>query len=104
MEVTVLIFSSRGAKSHSGNRVTHHTENCTAQECSRNDYKWSGCAEAFFIRNGTAIPTKEIGPAKAVTVADKILESKIKSNAEEFDVYAHALCISFSQLISTDGL
>ena len=35
-------------KSHSGNQVTHHTENCTAQECSRNDYKWSGCAEASF--------------------------------------------------------
>ena len=33
----------------------------------------------LFIRNGTAIPTKEIGPAKAVTVADKILESKIKA-------------------------
>ena len=39
----------------------------------------------LFIRNGTAIPTKEIGPAKAVTVADKILESKINANCREPD-------------------
>ena len=35
-----------------------------------------------FARCGTAIPTKEIGPAKAVTQADKTLESKIKRTGQ----------------------
>lgn len=33
-----------------------------------------------FVRCGTAIPTKDIGPAKAITVADKILEKTMRSN------------------------
>ena len=32
---------------------------------------------AFLVRNGTAIPTNEIGPANAVTHADNILDNKI---------------------------
>ncbi len=31
-----------------------------------------------FIKWGTAIPTKETGPAKAVTQADRILDRRIK--------------------------
>ena len=34
---------------------------------------------APLIRNGTAIPTKEIGPAKAVTVAENTLERRIST-------------------------
>ena len=34
---------------------------------------------AFLVRNGTAIPTKEIGPANAVTLADSTLESRIST-------------------------
>ena len=45
----------------------------------------------LFIRNGTAIPTKEIGPAKAVTVADKILESKIKATRKNL-IFTPMLC------------
>ena len=33
----------------------------------------------LFTRWGTAIPTKEIGPAKAVTQADKILDKRINA-------------------------
>ena len=33
----------------------------------------------LFISCGTAIPTKEIGPAKAVTQAESTLESRISS-------------------------
>ena len=32
----------------------------------------------LFAMWGTAIPTKEIGPAKAVTQAERILESRIR--------------------------
>ena len=36
--------------------------------------------KALFTRWGTAIPTKETGPANAVTQADKRLEIKIRKN------------------------
>lgn len=32
----------------------------------------------LFAKNGTAMPTKEIGPANAVTVAESRLESRIR--------------------------
>ena len=34
--------------------------------------------KAFLARNGTAIPTNEIGPAKAVTQADNILDKRMR--------------------------
>ena len=39
---------------------------------------------ARFIRNGTAMPTKEIGPANAVTVAERTLEIKIRATRNRF--------------------
>ena len=47
---------------------------------------------AFLARNGTAIPTKEIGPANAVTHADRILESKIKITKR------------FGKIVANDGI
>ena len=37
----------------------------------------------FLTRCGTAIPTNEIGPAKAVTVAERMLESNISQNRNQ---------------------
>lgn len=37
-----------------------------------------------FMRWGTAMPTKEIGPAKAVTQADKRLDNKISTTRSNF--------------------
>ena len=79
MEVTVLIFSSRGAKAILA--IRSHIIQKTAPPRNVPGMIISGLdvPKLLFIRNGTAIPTKEIGPAKAVTVADKILESKINA-------------------------
>ena len=37
----------------------------------------------LFTRCGTAIPTKEIGPAKAVTQADRTLDNKISATRKD---------------------
>ena len=80
MEVTVLMFSSRGANAILA--IRSHIIQKTAPPRKVPGMMISGLdvPKLLFIRNGTAIPTKE------------------------FDVYAHALCISFSQLISSNGL
>ena len=50
------------------------------------------------------MPTKEIGPAKAVTQADRTLESKISATPEPPDVHPHAQGIALPQLIGPHGL
>ena len=75
MDVTVLIFSSMGAKASLAIR-SQNIQN-TAPPRNVPGITTSGFAvfSACFTRKGTAIPTKDMGPAKAVTVADRILDS-----------------------------
>ena len=91
MEVTVLIFSSRGAKAILA--IRSHIIQKTAPPRNVPGMIISGLdvPKLLFIRNGTAIPTKEIGPAKAVTVADKILESKINATRKNL-MFTPMLC------------
>ena len=79
MEVTVLIFSSSGANAILA--IRSHIIQKTAPPRKVPGMMINGLEvpKLLFIKNGTAIPTKEIGPAKAVTVADKILESRIRA-------------------------
>ena len=83
MEVTVLIFSSKGAKAILAIR-SHIIQN-TAPPRKVPGMMISGLEvlKLLFIKNGTAIPTKEIGPANAVTVADKMLESRISATLKK---------------------
>ena len=77
MDVTVLIFSSNGANAILA--IRSQTVQNTAPP-----RKVAGITTIGFdvfnkrlIRNGTAIPTKEIGPANAVTHAEKTLDTRI---------------------------
>ena len=83
MEVTVLMFSSRGANAILA--IRSHIIQKTAPPRKVPGIIISGLdvLKLLFIRKGTAIPTKEIGPAKAVTVADKILESRIRATRKK---------------------
>ena len=77
MDVTVLMLSSTGAKAVLAIR-SHIIQN-TAPVIKEPGITISGFdvpRHALAI-NGTAIPTKEIGPAKAVTQADRILDNRI---------------------------
>ena len=77
MEVTVLIFSSRGAKAILA--IRSHIIQKTAPPRNVPGMIISGLdvPKLLFIRNGTAIPTKEIGPANATIHAERILDSNI---------------------------
>ena len=48
------------------------------------------------------MPTNEIGPANAVTHAERILESRISAMRNDFDVDTHALRIRLTELVCTD--
>ena len=83
MEVTVLIFSSSGANAILA--IRSHIIQKTAPPRKVPGIIISGLdvLKLLFIRKGTAIPTKEIGPANAVTVADKMLESRIRATRKK---------------------
>lgn len=91
MEVTVLIFSSSGANAILA--IRSHIIQKTAPPRKVPGMMISGLEvpKLLFMRKGTAIPTKEIGPAKAVTVADKILESRIKATRKNL-IFTPMLC------------
>ena len=91
MEVTVLIFSSRGAKAILAIRSHIIQKTAPPRKVPGQIISGLDVPKLLFIRNGTAIPTKEIGPAKAVTVADKILESKIKATRKNL-MFTPMLC------------
>ena len=77
MDVTVLMLSSTGAKAVLAIR-SHIIQN-TAPVIKHPGITIIGfdVPRHALVINGTAIPTKEIGPAKAVTQAERMLDSKI---------------------------
>ena len=78
--VTELMLTSVGAKAVRGDQIAEQAERAAAEEGRRDD-QMSGSAvpNRDFMRCGTAMPTKEMGPANAVTQADRTLESKISA-------------------------
>ena len=77
--VTELILSSVGANTVLATRSQSRQK--TAPPKKHPGITMIGLAvlNRLFTRWGTAIPTKEIGPANAVTQAERILESKISA-------------------------
>ena len=77
IEVTVLIFNSIGANAIRA--IKSHIIQKTAPPKNVAGMTTRGF-DVFrhrFTRNGTAIQTNEIGPANAVTQAERILDNKI---------------------------
>lgn len=58
----------------------------------------------LFTRCGTAIPTKETGPAKCGNTCGKHTGKHNKNYTEHLYIESHIFRIRFSHLISTDGL
>ena len=77
IEVTVLIFSSSGANAIRA--IRSHIIQKTPPPRKVAGITTSGLEvpRLRFTRYGTAIPTKEIGPANAVTQADSTLDVRI---------------------------
>ena len=73
------IFSSRGAKANLAIRSQNMQNTAPPTKVAGITTSGLDVPKAPLIRKGTAIPTKEIGPAKAVTVAEKMLDSRIKA-------------------------
>lgn len=84
MAVTVEIFISTGAKAVRARR----SENPTKALPRRNEHDIIIDGLSVFmmrrIKHGTAIPTKEIGPAKATTSAERRLEIRITAMRRTF--------------------
>ena len=79
MEVTVLIFSSVGAKAVRAIRSQSIQNTPPPRNVAGMTTRGLEVFRLCFIRKGTAMPTKEIGPAKAVTVAERMLESRMRA-------------------------
>lgn len=84
IDVTVLMLSSIGAKMLRA--IRSHTRQNTAPARKEEGMTISGFEvwRRLFVRKGTAIPTKETGPAKAVTVAERMLERRISTGRKSF--------------------
>ena len=76
--VTVLIFSYVGAKAVLAIKSQNMQNTPPPKNVAGITTNGLAVFSSRFTKKGTAMPTKEIGPANAVTVADKILESKIR--------------------------
>ena len=83
-EVTVLIFSSVGAKAMRAIRSQNIQKTAPPKKLAGITTSGLDVPRARFIRKGTAMPTKEIGQAKAVTVADRTLEIRISATRNSF--------------------
>ena len=74
MEVTVLIFSSVGASAILAMRSQIIQKTEPARKDAGITTRGLVVPRALRVKKGTAMPTKDIGPAKAVTVAERMLE------------------------------
>ena len=79
IEVTVLILSSVGAKSVRAMRSLAMQNTDPPRNAAGMITSGFEVPMARFMRKGTAIPTKETGPAKAVTVADRMLDRRMSA-------------------------
>ena len=73
----------RRGEGHAGDQVADHAEDSAAQKgCGDDDDRFRG---------PTAMPTKDTGPAKAVTQADRMPESRIRA-ARKRRMFTPMLC------------
>ena len=84
IEVTVLIFNSTGASAIRAIKSQIIQNTAPIKNVPGMTTIGFDVPNAFLARNGTAIPTKEIGPANAVTQADNRLESRISAIRSAF--------------------
>ena len=77
--VTELIPSSAGAKAVLAMRSQNRQKTAPPKKHPGIMRRGLELRNMLFTKWGTAIPTKDTGPAKAATTADKILEHKIRA-------------------------
>ena len=76
IEVTVLIFSSSGAKASLAIMSQNMQKTPPPRKVAGMTRRGLDVPRLPLIRKGTAIPTNEIGPAKAVTHDEKMLDRR----------------------------
>ena len=78
-DVTILMFSSTGASNIRESRSQKRQK--IAPEIKEAGVIKNGSAvlNIFFAQKGAAIPIKEMGPANAVTVAERVLDKSIRT-------------------------
>ena len=79
MDVTVLILSSRGANASLAIKSQNMQNTAPQTKVAGMTTMGFDVPKAPLVRKGTAIPTNEIGPANAVTVAENMLDSMISA-------------------------
>ena len=77
--VTELMLTSVGAKAVRAIRSQSRQNAPPPRKDAGMRMSGSAVPNRDFMRCGTAMPTKEMGPANAVTQADRTLESKISA-------------------------
>ena len=77
--VTELMLSSVGANAVLAIRSQKRQNTAPPKKHAGITRRGLAVFKRLFTRWGTAIPTKEIGPAKAVTQADRILDNRIRA-------------------------
>ena len=103
--VTVLMLNSVGANSVRASRSQNRQNTLPSQEAGRyHQNRFCGFSAWFLTSCGTAIPTKEIGPANATIHADRMLERITIRMRNSLDVHAQILRIGFSELIGLQRL
>ena len=81
IEVTVLIFNSIGANAILAIRSQIIQNTAPPTNVPGITTKGFDVRSACFTRYGTAIPTNEIGPANAVTLAERILDKRTEKES-----------------------
>lgn len=77
--VTELMLTSVGAKAVRAMRSHARQKMPPPRKLAGISKSGSAVLKSAFIRCGSAIPTNEMGPAKAVTQADNTLESRMSA-------------------------
>ena len=77
--VTVEMFSSTGAKAVRAIRSQAMQNTAPPRKVAGITTSGLAVFSARLMRWGTAMPTKEMGPAKAVTVAESTLDKRISA-------------------------
>ena len=91
IEVTVLIFNSIGANAILAIRSQIIQNTAPPTNVPGITTKGFDVRSACFTRYGTAIPTNQIGPANAVTLAERILDKRISATLKK-RIFTPMLC------------